>query len=256
MFTIDINSDIGEGFGIYTISRDDDIVRLITSANIACGFHAGDPEQMFKTTEMCLKNGVAIGAHPGYPDLAGFGRRAIEMSRRNIRNMILYQVGALMAIAGALGGRVEHVKPHGALYNTAFHNAETALAVIEAVGLLNGPALVAPAGSVLAKKAPEKGVRVIIEGFADRRYNPDGTLADRQLPGAVITSPDQAAKQALQMVTQRTVSCLAGEELNINIDTICIHGDNLHAVDILKAIRNILIDNKVDIAKHSKREHC
>ncbi len=247
MDRIDLNCDVGEGFGIYSFGNDQEILTLITSANVACGFHAGDPNHMFKTVNECLKNGVAVGAHPGYPDLVGFGRRSMHLSYDDVRNMIIYQVGALMAVAKALGGEVKHVKPHGELYNSAVNNIDTAVAVIDAVALLGGPALVALAGSAVVELAREKGVKVLQEGYADRNYREDGTLMSRKSGQAVITEPEEAAEQAVRMVKENKIVSSEGKELKVQVDTICVHGDNPHAVAILKKIRTRLSQNDIVI---------
>lgn len=248
MNQIDINCDMGEGFGIYRIGQDDSLLPLISSASIACGFHAGDPQQMAATVEKCLQHNVAVGAHPGYPDLAGFGRRAMSFTRKELKNLIIYQVGALIGITKSLGGQVVHVKPHGALYNSAVASDEVAGAVVEAVLSLEGPSLVALAGSRVVRLARAQGLPVLEEGFADRRYKADGTLLDRSFDQAVISSPAMAAKQVLNMVKNQRVSCYRGGEISLRIDTVCIHGDNRKAVQILKQIRLELLNNEVMIS--------
>lgn len=248
---VDLNCDMGEGYGVYSFGQDEKLAGLITSANIACGYHAGDHNQMFKTVNLCLKHNVAIGAHPGYPDLAGFGRRAIDFSDQEIRNMIVYQTGALMAITRCLGGRVEHVKPHGHLYNLAARDIRTAAGVIDAVLLLDGPALVAPAGSVLAGTAETRGLKVIREGFADRHYCTDGSLVSRSQPGSVITEPQQAAERVIRMLKEHRIICQNGDETEIIVDTVCVHGDNENAVYILKEIRRVLELNKISLSRPS-----
>lgn len=247
MNRIDINSDIGESFGIYRLGQDDRLLPLITSANIACGFHAGDPQHMAATVEKCLVHQVAIGAHPGYPDLAGFGRRNISFTHKELKNLVIYQVGALMGIAKSLGGQVRHVKPHGALYNAAAANDDTAAAVVEAVLSLEGPALIALAGSRAVRLARKQGLPVLEEGFADRRYNADGSLLARHFDQAVIASPVDAVRQVLNMVKNKRVTCFGGGEISITVDTVCIHGDNVMAVDIVKQIRSELLNSKVTI---------
>ncbi len=251
MYRIDLNCDIGEGYGAFSFGNDDELIGLITSANIACGYHAGDPDQMFRTVDLCLKNNVAVGAHPGYPDLLGFGRRAMHMSYNEIKNMIVYQVGALMGIARALGGAVEHVKPHGALYNSAVNDMEVSSAIIDAVSCLEGPALVALAGSKIVSLAREKGLKVYQEGFADRSYRPDGSLLSRKSEKAVIKDPAEAAGRVLKMIKEKKATCYTGEEINIHVDTICVHGDNSSAPDILKEIRKTLFANDIMLVKPS-----
>lgn len=247
MCQIDLNCDLGEGYGPYSFGQDEEIISLISSANIACGYHAGDPQQMFKTVKMCLEHQVAIGAHPGYPDLAGFGRRSMGLSYEEIRGSIIYQVGGLMAIAGCLGGQVVHIKPHGALYHAALNNRSTAAAIIEAVALLKGPALMIMAGTKIVDWARESGLRVIEEGFADRNYQTRGALVGRQDPQAVITDPREAAARVLRMVTEHQVDCVGGEAARVTVDTVCIHSDHPQAVNMLTEIRRELGRHKVRI---------
>jgi len=251
MYRIDLNCDIGEGFGIYSFGQDKELLGLITSANIACGFHAGDPNQMFNTVKMCLEHDVAIGAHPGYPDLPGFGRRSMEFDYDEIRNMILYQAGALAAIAGSLGGKVEHIKPHGELYNTALRNDGVAAAVVDAVAGLKGPALVMMAGSKIVEMAQKRGVKVIHEGFADRNYGSDRTLLSRKFADAVINDPERAASRVIRMIKENRVDCCNGSDMPLYADTICVHSDNKNAVNILKQIRKELDRNNVQLLKPS-----
>ena len=245
--SIDINCDVGEGYGIYNFGQDDKIIGLVTSANIACGFHAGDYNQMFKTINICLENNAAIGAHPGYPDLMGFGRRNIDYSGLEITNMITYQVGALMAIAGSLGTRVEYIKPHGALYNLAAIDTDVAGAVIDAsVGLGNMP-LVGPPDSVISRLAGERGIVFIREGFADRNYNDDGTLVSRDDSNAVINDPAVAAQRVLIMVKEKTVISVRGRKTPLCVDTVCVHGDNQNAPEIIRGIRKVLKENGIKL---------
>lgn len=252
MPSIDINCDLGEGYGIYSFGQDREIIGLITSASIACGFHAGGPEQMYETVNLCLQYGVAIGAHPGYPDLQGFGRREIAYTFSEIKNMIIYQVGALAAIAGSLGGRVEYIKPHGALYNTAAIDYVTASAVIEAATGLGSLPLMVPAGSVIARLAGEHGMIVIREGFADRNYNDDGTLVGRAGGNALIDSPARAAAQVVMMARERKITSAGGKEIDLHVDSVCVHGDNSGAVAALKEIRKALAENNITVVKASK----
>lgn len=246
---IDLNADIGEGFGIYKFGQDEALLGFVSSANIACGFHAGDPLQMARTVEFCLKNEVAVGAHPGYPDLAGFGRREMTLSFDELKSMIIYQVGALSAIAKALGCDIKHVKPHGALYNKAATDEQTARALIEAVLSLEGPALVALAGSQLVKMARGNGLTVYEEGFADRNYNLDGTLVSRSQSDAIIGDPVHAANRAVVMVKNKKVFTPDGLEVSLNVDTLCIHGDSSQALETAVMIRKALTDNGITISK-------
>jgi len=195
---------------------------------------------------------VAIGAHPGYPDLQGFGRREIAYSFSEIKNMIIYQVGALAAIACSLGGRVEYIKPHGALYNTAAVDSLTASAVLEAAAGLGGLPLMVPAGSVIARLAGEQGMIVIREGFADRNYNDDGTLVARAGGNALIESPVRAAAQVIMMAREGKITSVGGNEIGIKVDSVCVHGDNPGAVAALKEIRKALAENNITVVKASK----
>jgi len=247
MYRIDLNCDIGESIGVYKYGFDEELIKFVTSANIACGFHAGDYNQMSKTVKLCLENGVTIGAHPGFPDLAGFGRRSMNMGYDDIKNMVLYQTGALIAIAKSLGAEVTHVKPHGELYNSAARNPQTAAAVIDAVAILEVPALMVLTASDMVEAARAKGLTVIREGFADRNYNPDGTLVSRNSGNALITDSETAARQALQMVKEKKITCTGGEDIELEVDSICIHGDTPHAVEMAGIIKNIFTKNNIKL---------
>ncbi|WP_418790040.1 5-oxoprolinase subunit PxpA [Phosphitispora sp. TUW77] len=252
MSSLDINCDMAEGFGIYSFGQDREIISLISSANIACGFHAGGPEQMHEAVNLCLKHDVAIGAHPGYYDLQGFGRRRIVCSFSEIKNMIIYQVGALKAIAGSLGGRVEYIKPHGALYNTAAVDDITASAVIEAAIGLGGLPLMVPDASLITKMAEERGIIVIREGFADRNYNNAGTLVSRDNANAIISSPAVAAAQVIMMVREGKVNSVDGHKMNLSVDSVCVHGDNPGVIAVLNEIRKVLAENNISVVKALK----
>ena len=229
MSAIDLNSDIGESFGAWTLGRDAEVLPFITSANIACGFHAGDPSVMRQTVAAATGHRVAIGAHPGLPDLAGFGRREMQVSAGEVYDMVVYQVGALMAVAAAQGARVAHVKPHGALYNMAAAREPLAVAIARAVHDVDPAlALFALAGSALVAAGEDRGLRTLAEGFPDRGYASDGSLLPRAHPGALVHDPASAAANALRLVEQG------------GIDTLCIHGDGPRAPEIAKAIREAL----------------
>ena len=245
---VDLNSDLGEGFGAYTIGHDRDVLGLITSANIACGIHAGDPRVMDSTVQASRDLGVSIGAHPGFPDRVGFGRRTIDASPSEIETDVLYQIGALGAFALANRVTLEHVKAHGALYNLAVTNPEAAGAIARAV-LRYDPhlILVAPFQSAMERAGIESGLVVAREGFADRAYNTDATLVSRHLPGAVISDPEHAAERALRMIREQMVSTIGGETISIQVDTLCVHGDNPNAVAILREIRSTLLDRGVAV---------
>ncbi|RNB88789.1 LamB/YcsF family protein [Brevibacillus nitrificans] len=234
---VDINCDMGESFGAYRLGNDREILDYISSANIACGFHAGDPATMRKTVRMALDKAVAIGAHPGLPDLVGFGRRNMDISPQEAYDMVVYQVGALQAFIQAEGGTMQHVKPHGALYNMAATKASLAEAIAEAVYKVN-PALLlfGLAGSALTQAAERIGLRTANEVFADRTYQQDGTLTPRSQPDAMITDQEQSLQQVVRMVTEGRVLSRQGVDVSIQADTICIHGDGAHALEFAQNI--------------------
>lgn len=231
MFRIDLNCDMGESFGAYVMGEDAELIKHVTSANIACGFHGGDPGTMRSTVMLALRHGTAIGAHPGLPDLAGFGRRMMDISRDEAYGMTLYQIGALEAIARAEGGRLSHVKPHGALYHLAEKNEDIAEAIAEAVYKANGRLLLfGLSGGRLIAAAERIGLKTAHEVFADRAYEEDGMLTPRDLSGAVLHDVDEAVERVLEMVTTGRVSSRQGTLLNLKADTVCIHGDTPGAV--------------------------
>ncbi|KAA5543449.1 LamB/YcsF family protein [Adhaeribacter rhizoryzae] len=240
--TVDLNCDMGESFGAYAIGQDEALLDLVTSANIACGLHAGDPQVMQKTVKMALLKNVAIGAHPGLPDLAGFGRREIKISPDEAYALVVYQIGALWGFIQAEGGTLHHVKPHGALYNMAAVNATLAEAIAEAVYKVN-PNLIlyGLAQSELIKAGDKLGLKTAHEVFADRSYRPDGTLTPRQHPQAHITNPEVAAQQVLNMVQTGKVQTTDQQEITLITDTICIHGDGPLAVTFAKRIKEVLL---------------
>lgn len=235
---VDLNSDIGESFAGYTLGLDEEVLKYVTSANIACGWHAGDALIMDKTVSEAVKNNVAIGAHPGYPDLMAFGRRNIDITPNEARAYMLYQLGALSAFAAAHGTKVQHMKLHGAFYNTACIKPDLADAIVDAMLEVDkNIILLALSGSYLAKRGEEKGLRVAHEVFADRAYNVDGTLVNRKLPGAMIHDKDEAIKRIRRMVLEGKVIAIDGTDIPIKADSICVHGDNPEAVDFVKHIR-------------------
>ncbi len=251
--TIDLNCDLGESFGPYTIGNDEALMRLITSANVACGYHAGDPLVMDKTVRLAVQHGVAIGAHPGFPDLVGFGRRPMQLSAEEIENDVLYQVGALAAFARAAGRELSHVKPHGALYNMAAADAEVARAIVRGIARAGSNLVVVGLpGSALVQAAQEAGLPTAREGFADRAYNADGALRSRKLPGALIHDPEVAAARAVQMARDGTVTAYDGEQIALPVDTLCIHGDNANAVAIAQAVRAALTQAGITVAPLGK----
>lgn len=236
--TIDLNSDLGESFGSHTVGFDAELFPLISSANVACGFHGGDPRVMERTIAAAQTNGVAVGAHPGFPDLVGFGRREIAVTPDEARTDTLYQLGAFAAFCRAAGVPPQHVKPHGALYNRAVKDPELAAAIVAAVAAFDRDLVfLAQPGTALFAAAEEAGLPLAREGFADRAYNPDGTLVSRRLPGAVITDPESAAERAVRLVRDGRVVTSGGDDLSLTIDSLCIHSDTPGAVTIAQAIR-------------------
>jgi UPF0271 protein len=241
--TVDLNCDMGESFGAYRLGRDEEILKYVTSANIACGFHAGDPATMRRTVKLCLEHGVAIGAHPGFQDLAGFGRRNMEITPEEAYELVVYQLGALWGFVRAEGGRLQHVKPHGALYNMAARSPQLAQAIAEAVCRVD-PELIlfGLAGSELIKAGKQAGLVTASEAFADRTYQADGSLTPRRLPNSLLTDQRQAAAQVIRMVAEGKVRSLQGSDVEIQADTICIHGDGAHAVEFAETLRASLAD--------------
>ncbi len=252
--SIDLNSDLGEGFGAWRLGPDDDLLRLISSATVACGFHGGDPRVMERTVAACRERGVGVGAHPGYPDLVGFGRREIVATPDEVRTDVLYQIGALAAFCRAGGVELRHVKAHGALYNRAVREPELAAAIAAAVRAYD-PALVflAQPGTALFAAAEAAGLPTAREGFADRAYNADGTLVSRRLPGAVIDDPEAAAERALRLVVERKLTALDGTELDLEIDSLCLHSDTPGALAMAQAIRRRFAEAGVEIAPLAAR---
>ena len=246
MHAIDLNSDLGESFGAYTLGMDEKLMEYITSANVACGWHAGDPLVMQKTIRAAAKNGVAVGAHPGYPDLMGFGRREIKITPEEAYTYVLYQLGALDAFARTEGVKIQHVKPHGALYNQACKDEKLAGAICRAAQAFDRELIVlAPYNSAFRTAAETIGLPFAGEFFADRAYLPDGSLVPRSQPGAVIHDADEACRRVLQMAREGTVTCLDGTELTMRCVSVCVHGDNAEALSTVKKIRGALEDDGV-----------
>jgi UPF0271 protein len=238
---VDLNCDLGESFGRYGLGEDEAMLRVVTSANIACGLHAGDPPVMARTVASAKRNGVATGAHPGYPDLQGFGRREMKLSPDELEAFILYQIGALAGFCHAAGVPLVHVKPHGALYNTIAREADLAAAVARAVSTFDPNLVVVTLpNSALEQAAHALGLRVAREGFADRVYRADGTLVPRSEPGAVIQDPVQAAERAVRMVTRGEVETTDRRIIPLRVDTLCIHGDTPGAAHIAAQLRAAL----------------
>lgn len=248
---VDINCDMGESFGAYTIGMDAEVLRHITSANVACGFHAGDPTVMDRTVRMAAEGGVAVGAHPGYPDLLGFGRRDMDCSPEEIRAYIIYQVGALRAFCDAQGISLQHVKPHGSLYNMVVKDDELARTIAGAVASVDSNLLLVtlagPRAQRLREIAGEAGVRVFFEAFPDRAYTAQGTLAPRSNPGAVIDDPHVVAERALMMAAEGSVIADDGTVISLDADTLCVHGDTPAAVDLASHIHRILENNNIQV---------
>lgn len=243
---IDLNCDMGESFGQYKLGNDEAVMPFITSANIACGFHAGDPLVMQSTIQLAKKYNVAIGAHPGWPDLQGFGRREMVLSAEETEAFVLYQIGALAAFTKAEGAELHHVKPHGALYNQAAKDRILANAIARGVKAFSADLiLVGLAGSSLIEAGIELGMRVANEGFPDRNYNTDGKLASRKQANAIVELPQEVAAHAL-MLAQNGIN-FSGQ--HVKVDTLCLHGDNLHAAENAKLIRDTLSKNKILVEK-------
>lgn len=245
---VDLVADLGEGFGAYAIGDDEALLDVVTSANIACGFHAGDPRTMDATMSACAQRGIAPGAHPSFPDLVGFGRRAMELTPGEVRTDVLYQIGALQAFATAHGTQVNHVAPHGRLGNLVATRADYASAVAEAVAALDGSLIVLAQDGELADAARARGLAVGIVGIADRAYTDDGTLVPRQQPGAVIHDAAEIAKRAVGMVTEGVVRSVGGKSIPVECDTVLLHGDSPDAVAAAHAVRKELIAADVSIA--------
>jgi UPF0271 protein len=245
---VDLNSDLGEGFGVYTIGNDDNVLKSVTSANVACGFHAGDPLIMKNTIQKAMKHNVAIGAHPGLSDFAGFGRRNLAISPDEAYAIVVYQIGALAGMAKSQGAQIQHVKPHGALYNMAAVDQKLAMAIAKAVYDVNPDyILYGLANSYLTKAGEIVGLRVAHEVFADRAYTPEGTLVSRSEVGAVLDSEIESLNQVVQMVTTGTVTAIDGSTVPIKADTICIHGDTPKAVAFSKNIRARLAQEDIKV---------
>ncbi len=245
---VDLNVDSGESFGSYKIGNDEEVFKYVTSASIACGFHAGDPNVMRRTVRLAKKLGVAVGAHPGFPDLMGFGRRNMEISQDELENYILYQLGALESFVRAEGMELQHVKAHGALYNMAVVRRDYAEALINAVRLFN-PRLIVIAlpNSEMRKVGEEVGVKVAYEFFADRNYRSDGSLVPRGHPQALVKDVNEAVNRAIRAVDQGLVRTIEGKDLEVVVHTICIHGDSPNAPEVAKALRSKLTEVGINV---------
>ncbi|MEJ7863073.1 MAG: 5-oxoprolinase subunit PxpA [Pyrinomonadaceae bacterium] len=250
MYSIDLNCDMGESFGAWRMGNDTELMKYVSSVNIACGFHAGDATVMRKTVQTALEKGVAIGAHPSFPDLQGFGRREMSLSAQEIFDAVLYQVSALKGICEAFGAQLHHVKPHGALYNQAAKNSKIACAIGEAVKALDKNLIFyGLSGSFLISEAENAGLKTASEVFADRTYQADGSLTPRTEPNALIKTSEQAVAQVLQMVKEQTITAMSGESIALKAETVCIHGDGENAPELARTIREKLIDNNIQIQR-------
>lgn len=251
---IDLNCDMGESFGAYTIGRDAEVMASITSANVACGFHAGDPTVMRETVRLAKARGVAVGAHPGLPDLVGFGRREMAIGARELEDAVAYQVGALAGIAAAEGVRLQHVKAHGALYNMAAKDATLADAIARAVAAVDDSlVLLGLPGSELLRAGERCGLRVLAEGFADRAYEPDGSLVSRRKPGSVLHDAQAVVDRVRRMAREGVVRAVDGTDIPLPVGTICTHGDTPGAEQLVRRIREALERDGVRVEPFGRR---
>src|SRR5262245_23029667 len=235
---VDLNADVGESFGAHSLGCDGDLMRSITSANVAAGFHGGDPGVLRETIRLAAAHGVELGAHPGFPDLQGFGRREMKIPPKEVEDLVLYQVAAVAGVARAEGAYLRHVKPHGALYNMAARDAGLASAIVRAVAAFDRSLIVyALPGSELLKAARLEGLRAAAEGFADRAYAPDGSLVPRQMPGSVLTEADEVVARAVRMVKDQAAAASDGTMLRLEVNTLCVHGDTPGAGELAARLR-------------------
>ncbi|MDA3791488.1 MAG: 5-oxoprolinase subunit PxpA [Desulfobacula sp.] len=247
---MDLNCDMGESFGAYKLGMDEQVMKHISSANIACGFHAGDPLVMDKTVKMAVENSVGIGAHPGYPDLLGFGRRNMACSPEEIQHYLVYQVSAIKGFCQVHGAKLQHVKPHGALYLDAVENEIIAQAIAKGIMSLDPDlyfvALAGKKGGTMRRMGEQLGLKVVYEAFPDRAYTSEGTLVSRKQPGAVISDPDEVAQRALDMANG-FVTAVDGTNIELEVQTLCVHGDTLGAVNLVANIRKTLEANNIKV---------
>lgn len=249
MYRVDLNSDLGESFGNYKMGNDDKIIPLISSANVACGFHAGDPVVLAETIKMAKDAGIEAGAHPGFPDLMGFGRRNMAVSPAEAKAYVTYQIGALDAFAKVNGMKLQHVKPHGALYNMAGKDYELAKAICEAVKEYDDSLIImALSGGELVRAAEDMGLRVAREVFADRAYEEDGSLVNRRKEGAMITDEDIAIERVVRMIKEEKVTAITGKDIPIKADSVCVHGDGEKALKFVEKIREAFQKEGIEIA--------
>ncbi|ORW09022.1 LamB/YcsF family protein [Mycobacterium kyorinense] len=252
MASVDLNADLGEGFGVWRLGDDDAMLGIVTSANVACGFHAGDPAGLLRVCRVAAERGVRIGAQVSYRDLAGFGRRFIDVTADDLLADVVYQIGALQGLAQAAGSAVSYVKPHGALYNTIVTNHAQAAAVAEAVRVVDpGLPVLGLAGSAFFDEAAQRGLRTVPEAFADRAYRADGRLVSRREPGAVLHDPAAIAERVVGMVTKGSVTAVEGSTIDIQLESVCVHGDSPGAVQIAEAVRDRLKADGIDLKAFS-----
>lgn len=253
MYKVDLNCDLGESFGNYKLGSDEEVIPYISSANIACGFHASDPVVMNNTVSLAKECKVSVGAHPGFADLVGFGRRKMDISSKEAKYLVQYQIGALKAFCTAHGIAMKHVKPHGALYNMAAKDLNLALAICEGIYEVD-PELILLAlyGSKMIEAAKATGLRVASEVFADRAYNEDGSLVDRSKAGAVITDEELAIKRVIRMIKENKVETINGVDIAVKADSICVHGDGIKALEFVKKIKDTLESENIEITSLDK----
>ncbi len=245
---INLNADIAEGWGAYDIGNDAEMMKIIKSASVACGFHAGDPNTMHRLCMLAKQEGVSVGVHPGFNDLWGFGRRRIQMKPADLEYMVAYQIGALQAMACYAGLKVTHLKAHGALNNMAAEDESYALAIGRAIKVVDPKIIyVALYGSQMEKAAKKLGLPLALEGFADRKYDDDGNLASRAIPGTVLKDPKAASEQAVRMVKEGVVVSMSGKPVKVKVDTLCVHGDEATGVVVARAVRKALEDADVAV---------
>lgn len=248
MYQIDLNCDLGESFGNYKIGMDEEVIPLISSANVACGYHASDPIVMQQTIAMTKKFGTAVGAHPGFPDLMGFGRRNLSVSPAEAKAYTLYQLGALDAFCRTQGVKLQHVKPHGALYNMAAKDYELARGICEAIYEFDKDLIVlALSGGQLIRAGQDIGLRTALEFFSDRAYEEDGTLVNRRKEGAVITDENEALARVVRMIKENKLTAITGKDISIKADSVCVHGDGVKALEFVEKIREKLTDEQIAI---------
>lgn len=246
---IDLNSDLGESFGAYKIGNDENIIPLITSANIACGYHAGDPLVMDKTISLCKINNTSIGVHPGFPDLIGFGRRQLFANEGEVQSYVLYQIGALNAFCRKYSLKINHVKPHGALYNMAVKDEKYARAIVKAIKYFDSNiTLLAPFGSQMIEVAEQENISYACEIFADRAYENDGSLVQRGKSGAMITNEDEAVDRVLEMIINGRVKTIDSVYIPIKADSVCVHGDGEKALAFVQKLRTAFDENNITIS--------